>query len=76
MAIQPWQIAADITRVWVPFISAITVVWRVYAGAKNSVNEWAHKLLDNHLHHVQESLTNIDRAQSEQIELLKKIANK
>jgi hypothetical protein len=65
----PWQAGSEIFRVWVPFLSGVAVVWRVYKTGKSTIDAWADKLLDNHLHHIQLSL-------DKQTELLEKIANK
>lgn len=61
---------------WTPILGAFAAAWKAYSFTKNHVNEWADKLLNNHLAHVQDSLENIDRAQAEQIELLRQIAEK
>lgn len=69
MIIDPWQVSVEVARVWVPFVSALTVIWRVFVSARKSVNAWADKLLDNHLEHIQQSL-------DKQTALLEKIAQK
>lgn len=72
----PWQIAVEIVRVWLPFLSALTIVWKVYKGAKDAVTAWANTLLDNHLNHVQQSLDSLCILQKEQNDWLKTIAEK
>lgn len=66
----------DEIRYWATLIGAGVTVWKVYAFIKGHVNTWADTLLNNHLKHLQDSLDNIDQAQSQQIELLQKIAEK
>lgn len=61
---------------WTPVIGAGVTVWKAYTFLKNHVNQWADSLLNNHLAHVQESLDELCAANSEQVELLKRIVEK
>jgi hypothetical protein len=66
----------DLITHWLPWFTIAGVLWRGYFKAKGSVTEWADKLLDNHMDHFQGSLDRIEGQQSQQIELLQKIADK
>jgi len=75
--------ATEFIKVWTPWIAAGGFVFSVYRQLRNRITEWAGKLLDNHLFHVQQSLENLEVSQTEmistqkeQIELLKRIAEK
>lgn len=61
---------------WTPVVGLGVTIWKVYSWARNNVNKWADTLLNNHLAHVQESLDILCEANSEQVDLLKKILNK
>ena len=45
--------ALETLRWWVPLVSVSVLVWKAYADAKKSVREWADKLFENHLAHIQ-----------------------
>ena len=45
----------EIVRFWLPLVSGFAIVVKAYMSAKKSVGEWASKLLDNHLSHIQAS---------------------
>lgn len=61
--------ASQLVKDWLPWATIFGIAWRLYHTGKSSVNEWAEKLLSNHLFHLQLSL---DR----QTELLERIADK
>lgn len=61
---------------WTPVVGTAVTIWKGYSFLKHNFISFADKLLDNHLSHLQASLDNIDAAQTEQIELLKKLADK
>jgi late competence protein required for DNA uptake (superfamily II DNA/RNA helicase) len=55
-------------HVWLPIITAATILWKVYASTKKAVSEWANTLLDNHAHHAQQALDDINTKQDSLLE--------
>jgi hypothetical protein len=47
------DIAYDSLRFWLPLVSGFAIVVKAYMSAKKSVGEWASRLLNNHLSHIQ-----------------------
>jgi hypothetical protein len=47
--------AYEILKWWLPIITAFTLVIKGWSTVVKSVTEWAEKLLNNHLHHIQDN---------------------
>lgn len=44
-------------RWWLPLVSGFALVIKAYMSAKANVSEWASRLLDNHLAHIEVATT-------------------
>ena len=53
--------ATNFLKAWLPWITAGGLLWRGYHKLRQGVDAWAGSLLDNHLHHLQLSLSNMER---------------
>ena len=50
--------AYEAFKYWMPLGSGFYLVIRAYRSAGTKLTEWADKLLNNHLHHIQEATQN------------------
>lgn len=60
---------SEILKMWTPFLSIGVLLWRGFTSAKTGIENWAHELLTNHLHHLQAAL-------DEQTKLLRQLVEK
>ena len=48
-----WPTTYEAIKYWLPVTTAFTLIVKAYSSAKKGVGMWAHKLLANHLQHIQ-----------------------
>jgi hypothetical protein len=77
------ELAHEFLKTWMPWLTAGGFLIHVYTTLRSRVTDWADKLLDNHLAHLQDSMTSLEtktdknlELQEKQIELLTRIADK
>jgi hypothetical protein len=51
---------AEQIRYWLPMVSAFLLIVKAYTSGKKNVSEWASRLLDNHLVHIEQATTNTE----------------
>ena len=49
------NVAYEIIKFWLPLVSGFLLVVKAYFSAKRNVGEYANKLLNNHLHSIQDA---------------------
>jgi hypothetical protein len=60
----------DLAKVWLPVVAIGTFAIRAYIRARNGVEGFFDKLLNNHLEHTQASLDRMETGQKQQTEIL------
>ena len=64
----------EMIRWWLPILSFGGIVIKAYLSAKKSVGEWANKLFDNHLTHIEQATKNTEAETRVSNQLLKDVS--
>lgn len=59
---------SNFLKTWMPWTTAAILIWRSYAKLRDNISTWAGTLLDNHLAHLQVSLSNIEKLLQQLVE--------